>query len=287
MIRVALHHKSTYQYDRPVGLGPQVVRLRPAPHCRTPISAYALKVTPAEHYLNWQQDPHSNYLARLVFNGSTRAFDVEVNLIANMTVINPFDFFLEPSASAFPFTYESSLAKDLLPFFEPLPAGPALTSLLASVDRSVAPTNDFLVSLNQQIQKRVEYLIRLEPGVQTPEETLTLGSGSCRDSAWLLVQVLRHLGLASRFVSGYLIQLKPDVESLDGPSRRGRGFHRPARLDRSFLARCRLDWFGPDLGPIRRRGAHPAGLHAGANVPPPPSRGRLARRKSTFNTSCR
>ncbi len=218
MIRVALHHKTTYQYDRHVDLGPQVVRLRPAPHCRTPISAYSLKVTPDDHYLNWQQDPHSNYLARLVFNGAAQTFDVEVNLIANMTVINPFDFFLEPTASEFPFEYEPTLAKDLKPFLEPIKAGPQMFSLLASIDRSMAKTNDFLVSLNQKIQQTVKYLIRMEPGVQSPEETLTLGSGSCRDSAWLLVQVLRQLGLAARFVSGYLIQLKPDVKSLDGPS---------------------------------------------------------------------
>lgn len=218
MIRVALHHKTSYRYSRPVELGPQVVRLRPAPHCRTTICSYSLKSTPAEQYLNWQQDPHSNYLARLVFSEPTQLFEVEVDLVAEMTVINPFDFFLEPAAEKFPFSYDQSLAKDLKPFLHTIEAGPKLAAMLDSIDRSSIKTIDFLVDLNQRLQREIFYEIRMEPGVQTPEETLTLASGSCRDSAWLMAQVLRHLGLASRFVSGYLIQLKPDVESLDGPS---------------------------------------------------------------------
>lgn len=218
MIRVALHHKSSYRYSSPVELGPQVVRLRPAPHCRTNICSYSLKVTPEEHFINWQQDPHSNYLARLVFNKPTQLFEVVVDLVAEMTVINPFDFFLEPSADEFPFEYEAILAKDLKPFLHPLDAGPKLSELLDSIDRTKRKSIDFLVDLNQRLQQDINYEIRMEPGVQTPEETLTRSSGSCRDTAWLLVQTLRHLGLAARFVSGYLIQLKPDVKSLDGPS---------------------------------------------------------------------
>src|SRR5271170_1715598 len=216
-IRVALHHKTDYQYDRLVSLSPQVVRLRPAPHCRTAITAYSLKIEPLEHFINWQQDPHSNYLARLVFPNQTRSFSVEVDLVAEMKVVNPFDFFLEPYAERFPFRYDAAIAKELTPYLERGPAGPRLQALLDSVDRTERTTNDFLVGLNQRISREIRYLIRLEPGVQTPEETLTLASGSCRDSAWLLVQVLRHLGLAARFVSGYLIQLKPDVKPLEGP----------------------------------------------------------------------
>mgnify|MGYP002622622758 CR=1 FL=1 len=218
MIRVALNHKSIYKYDRAVNMNPHVVRLRPAPHCRTPICSYSLRVQPGKHFINWQQDPHSNHLARLVFNDTTDLFEVEVDLVAEMTVINPFDFFLEPQAEQFPFTYEEVLQKDLLPFLHTQPAGPKLTALFESVDTSPTKTIDFIVELNRQLQQMVKYVVRLEHGVQTPEETLELGSGSCRDSAWLMVQLLRKLGLAARFVSGYLIQLKPDVESLDGPS---------------------------------------------------------------------
>jgi transglutaminase-like putative cysteine protease len=217
-IRVALHHRTTYHYDRLVTLSPQVIRLRPAPHCRTPITAYSLKIEPQPHFLNWQQDPQSNFLARVVFPERVNHFTVDVDLVAEMTVINPFDFFLEPYAEEFPFQYEACLAQELAPFLEVRPPGPKLAAYLKTVDRTKRRAMDFLVALNQRLQGEIRYLIRMEPGVQTSEETLTSRSGSCRDSAWLLVEIFRHLGLAARFVSGYLIQLKPDVKSLDGPS---------------------------------------------------------------------
>jgi uncharacterized protein (DUF2126 family) len=217
-IRVALNHKTHYEYDRSIELFPQIVRLRPAPHCRTPILSYSLKVLPKNHFVNWQQDPHGNFLARFVFLEKAREYAVEVDLVAEMTVINPFDFFLEPSAEEFPFTYESWLAEELKPFLTTLPVGPRLNDYLADVNRAKVRSVDFLVRLNRELHERIKYVIRMDPGVQKPEETLSLGSGSCRDSAWLLVQILRNLGLAARFVSGYLIQLTADVKSLDGPA---------------------------------------------------------------------
>ncbi len=217
-IRVALNHKSEYRYDRLVTLNPHVVRLRPAPHCRTPILSYSLRVEPAEQFLNWQQDPYSNYLARLVFLQPARSFTVEVDLVAEMTAIDPFDFFIEPSAENSPFVYDEVLTRELMPYLETAPAGPKLEEFAQSLRRENYRTVDYLVDINQHVQKAIRYLIRMEPGVQTPEETLTLGCGSCRDSAWLMVQVLRRLGLAARFVSGYLIQLVADVPVLDGPA---------------------------------------------------------------------
>ncbi|MFZ4535450.1 DUF2126 domain-containing protein [Propionivibrio sp.] len=217
-IQVALNHVTIYRYDRLVALSPQVVRLRPAPHSRTPILSYSLKVTPAEHFINWQQDPQGNYLARLIFPGKTREFRVEVDLVAEMSVINPFDFFPEPYAEKFPFKYEAEQREELLPYLHTLPPSKLVSEFLKTIPSEAMPSVDFLVDINQRVQRVVGYVIRLEPGVQSPEETLELGTGSCRDSAWLLAQVLRHLGLASRFVSGYLIQLVPDVKSLDGPS---------------------------------------------------------------------
>ena len=217
-IHVALNHITHYRYDRPVHLGPQVVRLRPAPHSRTRIMSYSMKVEPAKHFINWQQDPQANYLARLVFPDATTFFRVEVDLVAEMAVYNPFDFFLEPSAEKIPFAYEPDLLVELAPYLRKADATPAFARYLASIDRTPMATNDFLVALNQKLQGDIAYLIRMEHGVQTPETTLLNASGSCRDSAWLLVQLLRHLGMAARFVSGYLIQLKSDVKSLDGPS---------------------------------------------------------------------
>jgi len=194
------------------------VRLRPAPHSRTRILSYALKVEPGEHFINWQQDPQGNYLARLVFPSKTREFKVEVDLVAEMAVFNPFDFFLEPYAERIPFAYTEGEQRELAPYLVKLPATPLFAKYLAGISREPVPSIDFLVALNQRLSTDIRYLIRMEPGVQTPEESLDKASGSCRDSAWLLVQLLRHLGLAARFVSGYLIQLTADVKSLDGPS---------------------------------------------------------------------
>jgi len=221
-IHAALNHVTHYRYDRRVGLGPQVIRLRPAPHCRSNIISYSLKVEPGGHFINWQQDPFANYLARLVFPEKTHEFKVTVDLVVEMSVYNPFDFFLEPAAETFPFKYDGPQAQELAPYLATEPQTPRVRDYLDRIDRQFTRargrTIDFLVGVNQLVHHDVKYLIRMEPGVQTPEQTLELASGSCRDSGWLLVQLLRNLGLAARFVSGYLIQLAPDVKALDGPS---------------------------------------------------------------------
>jgi uncharacterized protein (DUF2126 family)/transglutaminase-like putative cysteine protease len=220
-IRVALHHTTRYLYDRPVTPSPHVVRLRPAPHCRTPIIAYSLKVTPKDHFLNWQQDPFGNYEARLVFQKEATELAFEVDLVADMTVINPFDFFLEEDAEHYPFAYSAALRRDLEPYLRAPAFGPKFAKFVEGA-RALAGKGrrcvDVLVDLNQHVMKSLRYDIRMEPGVFLPEETLVRGHGSCRDFAWLLVQTLRQLGLAGRFVSGYSIQLKADEKPLRGPS---------------------------------------------------------------------
>jgi len=216
-IFVALHHVTHYKYDRPIDLGPQTIRLRPAPHTRTPILSYSLKVTPSNHFVNWQQDPQGNWLARFVFPEKATELKIEVDFTAQMTVINPFDFFVDPSADSFPFSYSDDLKTELAPYLATTEPGPKFAEYLAGIPREAPSTVNFLVDLNAQLAQKIRYIIRMEPGIQTPEQTLETCAGSCRDSAWLLIQAFRHLGLAARFVSGYLIQLRPDIESLDGP----------------------------------------------------------------------
>ncbi len=217
-IRVALNHVTKYTYGRPVALQPHVVRLRPAPHARTPVVSYSLTVEPSPHFLNWQQDPYSNHLARIVFPKPASELVVTVDLVAEMTPINPFDFFVEEYAAKYPFEYEPGLRRELAPYLETLDAGPRLSEMVAASRKSGVELNDYLVALNRRVKDAVAYTIRLDPGVQTPEETLELGTGSCRDSAWLLVQLARHVGLAARFASGYSIQLVADEKPLDGPA---------------------------------------------------------------------
>jgi uncharacterized protein (DUF2126 family)/transglutaminase-like putative cysteine protease len=216
-IHVALRHLSRYTYDQLIHLGPQLVRLRPAPHCKTRILSYSLQVHPAKHFINWQQDPQSNYLARLVFPDRTKDLRIEVELVAEMAVHNPFDFFLDETAQEVPFKYDVQLDEELAPYLKPCNTGPAFKQFMEQLKIDTDKTVDFLVELNRLVYTQTQYVIRLEPGVQTPDETLTKQSGSCRDSAWLLVQVLRHLGMAARFASGYLIQLSSDVKAINGP----------------------------------------------------------------------
>jgi len=216
-ITASLYHLTHYRYDRPVTLGPQVIRLRPAPHSRTRVLSHTLKVAPPDHFVNHQQDPYGNWLARFVFPEPVREFKIEVDLVADMTVYNPFDFFVEEAAEHWPFDYPEDLREDLAIYRRCEPVGPRLAGFLRAVPRERARTVDFVVELNAQLAREVGYVIRMEPGVQTCEETLERGVGSCRDTSWLLVQILRNLGLAARFVSGYLIQPKPDLVALDGP----------------------------------------------------------------------
>jgi uncharacterized protein (DUF2126 family)/transglutaminase-like putative cysteine protease len=217
-IQASIYHLTHYKYDRPVTLGPQIIRLRPAVHSRTRVISHSLKVSPSRHFVNHQQDPYGNWLARFVFPEPVREFKIEVDLVADMSVYNPFDFFVEEQAETFPFGYDDSLAPDLSIYRTTDPVGPKLQAYLATVPRTKERTIDFLVGLNARLARDIGYVIRMEPGVQTAEETLTIGKGSCRDTSWLLIQILRNLGLAARFVSGYLIQLKPDLVAIDGPA---------------------------------------------------------------------
>jgi len=217
-IKIAISHKTVYQFDRTVEIFPHIVRLRPAPHCRTPIESYSLNIEPKSHFINWQQDPFANYLGRLVFPERSNLLSFSVELVADMTVINPFDFFLDESAENFPFKYDKNLKHDLAPYLAVSEKGPALQAFLKRIDKTSKPTINFLTHVNSLLQQEIGYNVRMEAGVQDCEFTLTQKTGSCRDSAWLLVQIFRHMGLASRFVSGYLVQLTADVKALDGPS---------------------------------------------------------------------
>ena len=277
-IRVALHHLTTYRYNRQVQIFPQTVRLRPAPHCRTPIASYSLNVQPDPHFLNWQQDPFGNYLARLVFPEKRSELTVEVDLVAEMTVVNPFDFFLDEHAEQWPFAYDAALAYELKPYLMTEPAGPKLQELADSISREKRRSVLFLIEVNRRVQEEVGYTIRLDPGVQTSEETLTLRRGSCRDSAWLLVELLRQLGLACAVRLGLFDSVCARREAARRSGRTDPGFLRLARLDRSLPARGRLGRPGPHLGTVGRRRASAVGRHAGLPERGPDQRRRLALR---------
>lgn len=218
-MRVAIHHHTNYTYDRAVLLSTHFLRLKPAAHCRTPIESYSLTVSPPEHLIHWQQDPFGNFQARIDFEEFIKELSISVDIIADISSINPFDFFLDDYAQSFPFTYEDQLKKDLAPYLEITEHGQKLMQWIAKIDLSQRATIDFLVMLNTRVYEAIRYTVRMEAGVQSAEETLTNALGSCRDSAWLMVQILRHIGLAARFVSGYLVQLVPDNQvpgSLEG-----------------------------------------------------------------------
>ena len=222
--QVALQHTTRYRYSQAVALGPQVIRLRPAPHCRTPIESYSLQTNPQPTFLNWQQDPFSNYLARCQYAGTTAELTIEVQFVASILKINPFDFFLEPDVERFPTTYQAQTLADLQPYLAVEPTGGPLRAMLDSIDRTERGTIEFLVDLNRRLATEIEYAERLEPGVQAPDQTLQLARGSCRDSTWLLCQLLRHLGLATRFASGYLIQVESLEQFEGGGVARGKEF---------------------------------------------------------------
>jgi uncharacterized protein (DUF2126 family) len=223
-IKVAIDHTTTYRYQEPVTLGPHVIRLKPAAHCRTPILSYSLTVSPAAHFINWQQDPFGNYLARLVFQKPCRELTVTVDLVAQLDIINPFDFFVEENAEEFPFTYDAVTRNELAPYLEVEAPGPLLAQWLTDNRPGQKKIIDALVEINQAVERDIQYQVRMEPGVQSSEKTLGDRNGSCRDSGWLMVEILRHYGLAARFVSGYLVQLTPDIKSLEGPAGPGNDF---------------------------------------------------------------
>lgn len=220
-IRVSLFHLTHYTFDRPIQLHPHTIRLRPAPHTSAHILSYSLKVSP-EHFLNWQQDPAGNFLARLVFPEKSRELRIQVDLTAELRTVNPFDFFLEPQANQFPFAYPEELTDDLAIYKKSEIQEPELLAWVEHIKKDVIQpgmsTVDFLVAINQFVSKRVSYIIRMEPGIQSCTETIHAGKGSCRDSAFLLMHLLRQLNLASRFCSGYLIQLKTDEAPRKGPA---------------------------------------------------------------------
>ncbi len=269
-IRVGLQHRTGYRFDRPVKLSPHEIRLRPAPHCRAAVLGYSLNITPAKCFLNWQQDPYGNWVARAVFPEPTDALEIVVDLTADLTVINPFDFFVEPYAEQYPFAYAPALAKELIPFLETAPLGPRLDAWLrtfrATLTRAEGTVN-MLVRLNQQLQHEIRYLVRMEPGVQDPEHTLDRACGSCRDTGWLLVQIMRHLGLAARFTSGYLIQLVADVKPLEGPAGTDHDFTDLHAWAEVFLPGAGWVGFDPTSGLLAGEGHIPLACTADPGMP--------------------
>ena len=172
-IFVALHHVTHYTYDRPIDLGPHTIRLRPAPHTRTPILSYSLKVTPSNHFVNWQQDPQGNWLARFVFPEKATELKIEVDFTAEMTVVNPFDFFVEPYADEFSVCTIPTISRpNSRRIWRRSSRGRCSLPTSRRFRAKRTSTVNFLVELNAKLQKKIRYIIRMEPGIQTPEQTL-------------------------------------------------------------------------------------------------------------------
>jgi transglutaminase-like putative cysteine protease len=210
---IALRHRTEYRYERPVILGPQLVRLRPAPHARSSIRSYALAILPERHTRHCYQDPPGNFIARVLFPEPTARFELDVELTTEIAECNPFDFLLDPDAATWPFRYPDSLEQELTPYRQTDALSPVLAAFLGEIPAGPRPTVEMLIALNGHTRSCVDYVTRMEAGVLSPEQTLQRGAGSCRDSAWLLVQAARFLGYAARFVSGYLIQLAEGGEA--------------------------------------------------------------------------
>ncbi|HET6981404.1 MAG TPA: transglutaminase family protein, partial [Myxococcaceae bacterium] len=225
-MRLLIQHRSRYRYPRPASLGPHLVRLRPADHTRARVESYGLHVTPGAQ-LRWQQDPDGNRVARVSFGKDSRveALELLVELALEIRPINPFDFLLDGAAESVPFTYPPEMRRTLAPYLArggpELAEGKRFQQLDAALP-SGGPTLQLLTTLNQAVNQRVRYVLRDEPGVWTPEQTLTEGRGSCRDSAVLTMALLRARGLATRFVSGYLVQLADEGMLPDEPRGVGR-----------------------------------------------------------------
>ena len=268
-LHVALTHRTAYRYDRPIVLGPQIIRLRPAPHSRTPMLSYSLKIEPPDHFLNWQQDPQGNFLARVVFPERVTQFAVTVDLVADMATINPFDFFLEPEAEE---PGRSPMTRCSIPN---LPRsgrrkrpGPLLNALLAGIARDTTRTVPMLVALNALLRDRVDYIVRhggrasgrrSRRSPRAAARAATPPGCSCRS--------LRHLGLAARFVSGYLIQLKPDPIPRATVHRARRPISPICMPGRRCICPG-AGWVGlrRHLRAAGRRGPHPARGEPGAGV---------------------
>lgn len=162
-ITASIYHLTHYKYDRPVTLGPQSIRLRPAPHSRTRVISHSLTVSPSAHFVNHQQDQYGNWLARFVFPEPVREFKIEVDLVADMSVYNPFDFFVEDGAKEFPVTYDADIAPDLNVYLRTEAVGPLLQKFLGTVSRTPMVTIDFLVMLNSRLASEINYEIRMNP----------------------------------------------------------------------------------------------------------------------------
>lgn len=217
-LKIALNHQLKYSYDRPIILGPHKLGLKPSPHSKSDIFNYSLNIAPKYHNIYWYQDIYGNFIGKLNMFEKTDYLSLEINFLAEIKSINPFNFLVDSHIEKYPFYYTKQEKKELSSFLE---IDESSNLLINWVNKNVYNNiyiTDFLVSLNQQLASEIKYITRLEEGIQTCEETLRTKKGSCRDTTVLLIQILRHYGLAARFVSGYLIQFKTDDQSDDNSS---------------------------------------------------------------------
>lgn len=212
--RYQIHHHTIYRYDTSVTFSPHYLRLKPQESDVCDTLSYTLDVSPPCS-VYWSEDIIGNHVAKCIFSTPSDILDIRTVLEVSLGEKNPFAFIVDEYAENYPFAYRPYEQNGLQYYLQVQEQGELFTQWVARF----SPLSMYVVSMLREVANaiamEIRYEKRHEPGYLPAEQTLAEKQGSCRDTAWLLMQTLRALGLASRFVSGYLLQPEDDVPDVD------------------------------------------------------------------------